>query len=42
MPAGNLVIDSIDTVEKPIFIDYLKGGMQINVSVAIDYTASNG
>lgn len=42
MPAGNLIIDSIDTVEKPIFIDYLKGGMQINVSVAIDYTASNG
>jgi copine 5/8/9 len=32
----------LDTIEKPTFIDYLKGGMQINLCVAIDYTASNG
>jgi hypothetical protein len=42
MPAGSLVVEILDTVEKPTFIDYLKGGMQINICVAIDYTASNG
>lgn len=26
----------------PTFVDYLRGGWQINLSVAIDYTASNG
>lgn len=41
-PAGLLVIEMLETVEKPSFIDYLRGGMQINLYVAIDYTASNG
>jgi copine 5/8/9 len=42
MPAGSLIIEMLETIEKPTFIDYLKGGMQINICVAIDYTASNG
>lgn len=29
-------------VEEAGFIDYLRGGMQINVIVGIDFTASNG
>ena len=29
-------------IKKNSFIDYLKGGMQINMEIAIDYTASNG
>ena len=28
--------------EKPTFIDYIRGGLQLNLSVAIDFTASNG
>ena len=28
--------------ERPSFAEYLKGGWKINMSVAIDYTASNG
>jgi hypothetical protein len=27
---------------KPSLIDYLKGGEQINLSIAIDFTGSNG
>jgi hypothetical protein len=27
---------------KPTFVDYLSGGLQINLSVAIDFTGSNG
>ena len=36
---GNLFIDSIKNYS---FIDYLRGGMQINLTVAIDFTGSNG
>lgn len=32
----------IETSEKPSFIDYLTGGCQISLAVAIDFTASNG
>lgn len=28
--------------EKPTFMDYLRGGLQLNLSVAIDFTGSNG
>lgn len=34
-PEGQSLID-------PIFIDYLRGGWQISLTVAIDYTGSNG
>jgi len=40
--AGNLIIEHIKLVEKPSFIDYLRSGWQINLHVAIDFTASNG
>lgn len=28
--------------QKPTFVDYLRGGLQLNLSVAVDFTASNG
>ena len=40
--AGHMTIDSIKLVEKPSFIEYLRSGWQINLHVAIDFTASNG
>ena len=36
---GNIYVDSIKNYS---FIDYLRGGMQINLTVAIDFTGSNG
>jgi len=38
------VIDSLETSSssKPEFIDYIHGGCEINLCVAIDYTGSNG
>jgi len=36
---GNINIDAIKNYS---FIDYLRGGMQINLTVAIDFTGSNG
>ena len=38
---GTLKIN-LKMIKKNSFIDYLKGGMQINMEIAIDYTASNG
>ena len=29
-------------IENPNFVDYLRSGWQISLSVAIDFTASNG
>lgn len=29
-------------VSKPTFVDYLRGGLQLNMMVAIDFTGSNG
>ena len=40
--AGNFVIQQIVVTEKPGFLEYLRSGWQINLCVAIDYTASNG
>ena len=34
--------NEIPAAEKPEFIDYLTGGCQISLAVAIDFTASNG
>ena len=33
---------NIDAIKNYSFIDYLRGGMQINLTVAIDFTGSNG
>lgn len=40
--AGRMIIEHIELIEKPSFIDYLRSGWQINLHVAIDFTASNG
>lgn len=29
-------------VSRPTFIDYIRGGLELNLSVAIDFTGSNG
>lgn len=41
-PAGVVQILQFSLIEKPSFIEYLRSGWQINFTVAIDYTASNG
>ncbi len=35
-------LDGVKEFIKPTFLDYLRGGEQINVMVAVDYTGSNG
>jgi hypothetical protein len=37
-----LVVDAFEVKERPTFIDYLRGGWQVGLTVAVDYTASNG
>lgn len=39
---GNLSFRSFEKIERPSFVDYLRSGWQINLTLAIDYTASNG
>lgn len=38
---GSLVIEEIKVNENPSFLQYLASGWEINLSGAIDYTASN-
>eukprot|EP00347_Sterkiella_histriomuscorum_P001485 403371854 len=40
--SGAVIINQIQLVEKPSFIEYLRSGWQISLTVAIDFTASNG
>jgi hypothetical protein len=40
--SGTVVIDSFDTVKQHSFLDYIRGGCEINLITAIDFTASNG
>ena len=40
--SGILNIIQCNVIEKPSFIQYLRGGWSISLSVAIDFTASNG
>lgn len=37
-----MIIDSFTIIEKPSFLDYLRSGWNVNLSTAIDFTASNG
>ncbi len=39
---GTIIFDSFQIVEMPCFMDYLRSGWAINMSFAIDFTASNG
>jgi len=40
--AGALKFEGFSVIENPNFADYLRSGWQISLSVAIDFTASNG
>jgi len=39
---NNTATISFDTFKNYTFLDYIRGGMQINLTVAIDFTGSNG
>ena len=39
---GDLVFDGSTVVAIPRFIDYLSGGLEMRMFVAVDFTASNG
>jgi hypothetical protein len=40
--AGTLILQSFSVFQKPTFVDYIRGGLQLNMIVAIDFTGSNG
>lgn len=37
-----MVVEDLKIIEKPTFLEYLKAGWGISLSIAIDYTGSNG
>lgn len=39
---GTLVLEQFVIQERPSFLDYIRGGVQLNMILAIDYTGSNG
>jgi hypothetical protein len=39
---GDIYVTACDIHHYPTFLDYLRGGLQINVAVSIDFTGSNG
>ena len=39
---GTLFFEEFDVINQPSFVEYLKTGWFINLSVAVDFTASNG
>lgn len=41
-PAGTIRAEEYKVIEKPSFLDYLRGGWGISLQVAIDFTGSNG
>ncbi|GMF44707.1 unnamed protein product [Phytophthora fragariaefolia] len=40
--AGLLVVAEVDIYREHSFIDFLRGGLEMNLIIGIDYTASNG
>ena len=40
--AGVLILEVFSTFKMPTFVDYLRGGLQLNMIVAVDFTGSNG
>jgi hypothetical protein len=41
-PAGTLSVLSADILNRPTIVDYLVGGCELNLMVAVDFTLSNG
>ena len=41
-PGGKLHLKDFSVAENPNFVEYLRSGWQMSLSVAIDFTASNG
>lgn len=39
---GKLELEWFKMVATPTFLDYLRGGLQLNLVVGIDFTGSNG
>eukprot|EP00825_Cyclidium_porcatum_P016458 TRINITY_DN1947_c0_g4_i1.p1 TRINITY_DN1947_c0_g4~~TRINITY_DN1947_c0_g4_i1.p1 ORF type:complete len:321 (+),score=57.31 TRINITY_DN1947_c0_g4_i1:691-1653(+) len=39
---GTLVLNTFQIIQKPGFLGYIRGGVQLNQIIAIDYTGSNG
>ena len=39
---GRLILEDFAVYQKPSFIDYLRGGLELNMIIAIDFTGSNG
>ena len=35
-------MDNFQFIKKPTFIDFLKDGLELNMTIAVDFTASNG
>ena len=38
---GNLVINDFQIIHKPTFFEYIAGGLELDILVAVDFTASN-
>jgi hypothetical protein len=39
---GRIVLEQFSLYQRPSFVDYLRGGVELNMIVAIDFTGSNG
>jgi hypothetical protein len=39
---GNIVLSNIGIQKKYSFLDYIFGGCEVGITVAVDFTASNG
>jgi hypothetical protein len=39
---GDIYVEGCDITHYPSFLDFLRGGLQINLAVSIDFTGSNG
>jgi hypothetical protein len=35
---GNLILEQFQLITTPTFVDYLRGGLQLNMITAIDFT----
>ncbi|RDD40595.1 Copine-8 [Trichoplax sp. H2] len=40
--SGEIQITKLEILEQPSYLDFIRGGMQVNFTVGIDFTASNG